>query len=155
MLRWPREDPPSAIDDRSWERLRYRGAPVKQRVLADLPGDAAPLAGDRVWQSFKQHCAAEGNLVPQLISQLEPQDPDPGMFQRRGPRGVIPSGTSRRSNVCRRGRPVMPRASRRMGRIAGKTLQSRRARLGCKSLAGHVLGERRRDYKRSLKRGYN
>ena len=44
------------------------------------------LLGDRVWQSFKQRCAAEGNLVPLLISQLEPQDPDPGMFRRRGPR---------------------------------------------------------------------
>ena len=48
-----------------------------------------------------------------------------------------------------RSRPTMPKASRRMGRIAGKTLRSKRARLGCKSLAGHVLGERRRSHKRA------
>ena len=74
----------SAIDDRFWERQRYRGAPVKQHVLADLPD--SPLIGDRVWQSFKQQCAVEGDILSLLISHLEPQDPDPGMFRRRGPR---------------------------------------------------------------------
>ena len=77
---------PSAIDDRFWKGLRYRGTPIKRRVLADLPDTAAPLIGNRVWQSFKQHCATEGNLVPLLISQLEPHDADRGMFRRRGPR---------------------------------------------------------------------
>ena len=57
---------------------------MKQHVVADLPDSGTALLGDRLWQSFKQRCAAEGNLVPLLISQLEPQDP--GMFRRRGPR---------------------------------------------------------------------
>jgi hypothetical protein len=77
---------PSAKDDRFWERLQYRGAPIKKHVLSDLSDSGAPLIADRVWQSFQQHCAAEGNLVPLLISQLERQECDPGMFRRRGPR---------------------------------------------------------------------
>jgi hypothetical protein len=44
------------------------------------------MVADQLWQSFKQRCTAEGNLVPLLISQLEPQECDPGMFRRRGPR---------------------------------------------------------------------
>ena len=77
---------PSANEDRFWERLRYRGAPIKRHVLADVPDSGAPLLSDRLWQSFKQHCAAEGNLIPLLISRLEPKDPDPGMFRWRRPR---------------------------------------------------------------------
>jgi len=77
---------PSAIEDKFWNRLRYGGAPIKQHVLADVRDSGEPLLRDWLWQSFKQHCAAQGNLVPLLISQLEPQDPDPGMFRRRGPR---------------------------------------------------------------------
>jgi hypothetical protein len=77
---------PLGIDERLWQRLRYRGAPIKKHVLSDLPDSGAPLIADGVWQSFKQHCAAEGNLVPLLISQLAPQNADAGMFRRRGPR---------------------------------------------------------------------
>jgi hypothetical protein len=86
---------PSAIEDMFWERLKYRGAPIKQHVLGDLPDSGAPLFSDRLWQSFKQHCAAEGNLIPLLISRLEPQGPDSGMFRRRGqrkPKGRDPFG---------------------------------------------------------------
>ena len=83
---------PLGIDERFWERLKYRGAPIKQHVLGDLPDSGAPLLSDRLWQSFKQRCAAEGNLVPLLISQLEPQECNPGMFRRRGPRK--PRGTN-------------------------------------------------------------
>ena len=53
-------------------------------MLGDLPESAAPF-GDTVWQKFKEQCAAEGNVLP-LIAESEPQDPDPGMFRRRGPR---------------------------------------------------------------------
>lgn len=78
---------PSAIDAKTWKRLRYRGVPLKQHVLAQVPASVAPLIGDdRALQSFKQQCAAEGNILPSLISQLEPQDPAPGMFRRRAPR---------------------------------------------------------------------
>ena len=77
---------PPAIDDKYWERLRYRGASIKEHVLAGFPESAAPLIGDRAWQSFKQQCAAEDNILPMLISRLEPLDAGPGMFQRRGPR---------------------------------------------------------------------
>jgi hypothetical protein len=76
----------SVIDDKTWERLRYRGAPIKKQVLADLPDSGAPLIADRVWQLFQQHCVANGNLVPLLISQLEPQECNAGMFRRRRPR---------------------------------------------------------------------
>jgi hypothetical protein len=82
-----------AIDDGSWKRLRYRGAPLKERVLADLPDSAPPLLRQRLWQSFKKHCAAEGSPIPALISQLEPQSVPPGMFQRRGPRKAKESGS--------------------------------------------------------------
>ena len=75
-----------ALGDKFWERLRYRGAPMKKHVLSDLPDSGTPLLSDRLWQSFKQHCAVEGNLVPLLISQLEPQECDPVMFPRRRPR---------------------------------------------------------------------
>jgi hypothetical protein len=77
---------PTGIDEGLWERLRHRGAPVKQRVLTSLPESAGPLVADRLWQSFKQQCAAQGNVLPLLISQLEAQDLDPGMFRRRRPR---------------------------------------------------------------------
>ena len=73
-------------DERLWERLRYRKVPIKKHVLGSLPESAGSMVADRLWQSFKQRCAAEGNLVPLLISQLEPQECDPGMFRRRGPR---------------------------------------------------------------------
>jgi hypothetical protein len=41
------------MDDKTWERLLYRGAPIKQRVLGDLPDSGGQLS-DRFWQSFKQ-----------------------------------------------------------------------------------------------------
>ena len=98
---------PLGIDERLWQRLRYRGAPIKKHVLSDLPDSGAPLIADGVWQSFKQHCAAEGNLVPLLISQLAPQNADAGMFRRRGPRkpkGSDPSVICRSSNAYKRRR---------------------------------------------------
>jgi hypothetical protein len=52
------------------QTVRHRGAPIKQRVLADLPDPGAQLS-DRFWQSFKQGCAANGNVLPKLLSQLE------------------------------------------------------------------------------------
>jgi hypothetical protein len=73
-------------DERLWERLRYRKVPIKKHVLGSLPESAGSMVADQLWQSFKQRCAAEGNLVPLLISGLEPQESDPGMFRRRGPR---------------------------------------------------------------------
>jgi hypothetical protein len=33
-----------------------------------------------------RNCAANGNVLPKLISQLEPPCPPPGMYRRRGPR---------------------------------------------------------------------
>jgi hypothetical protein len=86
---------PSTNDDRLWERLRYRKVPIKKHVLGSLPESAGSMVADQLWQSFKQHCAGEGNVVPLLISQLGPQDPDPGMFRRRGmrkPKGSDPFG---------------------------------------------------------------
>lgn len=77
--------PPSAIDDVTWDRLRYRGGPLREHVLAEPLDPTAPLLDDRVWQSFKEQCSADGNVIPQLIAHLEPQD-NPGMFRRRGPR---------------------------------------------------------------------
>jgi len=76
---------PNSINEKLWERLRYRGAPMKQHVLGDLPDSAAPF-GDAVWRSFKWQCAADGNIQPLLIAQSEPQDPAIAMFRRHGPR---------------------------------------------------------------------
>jgi hypothetical protein len=76
---------PSAIAvDSYFEHLRYRGVRLKKHVLSQ--DRAIPPFHDLVWQSFKKHCATEGNILPLLIYNLEPQDPDPGMFRRRGPR---------------------------------------------------------------------
>jgi hypothetical protein len=83
-------DPPS-IDEKLWERLRHRNVLIKQHVLASVPESAGPLVADQVWQSFKQQCAAECNAVPLLISQLDPQDLDQGMFRRR--RSRKPAGS--------------------------------------------------------------
>ncbi len=80
---------PSAIDNRYFEHLRYRGVRLKKHVLS--PDCAIPSFRDLVWQSFKEHCATEGNILPLLIYNLEPQGPDPGMFRRRRPRN--PKGT--------------------------------------------------------------
>jgi hypothetical protein len=38
------------LDDKAWERLQYRGGPIKQQVRDHLPESAAPF-GDAVWQS--------------------------------------------------------------------------------------------------------
>jgi hypothetical protein len=73
-----------SINDSSWERLQYRGKPVKLHVLASLPASTAPLLADQVWRSYQQQSADDGHLIPRLIAELEPQDP--GMFPRRGPR---------------------------------------------------------------------
>ena len=80
-----------AVDDEFWNRLRYQGAPIKQHVLGDLPESAAAFLGNSLWQSFKQFCAAEGNMLPLLVAESEPQDS--GMFRRRSqrkPRGSDP-----------------------------------------------------------------
>src|SRR5215472_4323802 len=58
------EPPSTAIDDKFWERLRYRKVPIKKHVQGSLPEPAGSMVTDQLWQSFKQHCAGEGNLVP-------------------------------------------------------------------------------------------
>jgi hypothetical protein len=79
-----------AMDDVPWESLRFRGARLKQYVLGNLPDCRNPSSRDLAWQAFKQHCEAEGNVLPLLIQGLEPQDAAPGMFRRRArkPRGT-------------------------------------------------------------------
>jgi len=109
---------PSAFEDAFWERLQHRDGCVKQRVLAGLPESGGPAVANHVWQSFKQHCAAEGNVLPLLVSQLEPQDLDPGMFDRRSPRRPkgsdpfedLPPGALSRRHV----EPVPPSAAERL-----------------------------------------
>src|SRR5262249_44134841 len=70
----------------SLERLRYRGVRLHQYIQNQLPDSANPLARDVAWQSFQQHFAADGNILPFLIQQVEPQESASGMFRRRGPR---------------------------------------------------------------------
>jgi hypothetical protein len=76
----------TTMDGKQWERLRYRGTRLKQRVLAQLPDTASGLAGELAWQSFTQHSAEQGNVLPELLARIEPQGPRPGMFKRRTPR---------------------------------------------------------------------
>lgn len=70
----------------SLERLRYRGVRLNQYIQNQLPDSANPVVRDLAWQSFQQHCAADGNVLPFLIQHVEPQEPPSGMFRRRGPR---------------------------------------------------------------------
>lgn len=77
---------PPIVNDRFWDRLRYHGTPVKDHLLRDLPDNAPQSFRDSAWRSFKQHCAAQGNILPLLIYQTEPQDSGQGMFRRRARR---------------------------------------------------------------------
>ena len=107
------------IDHRTWERLQLRGIPVKLHVIGDLPSPTAPLMADQVWQSYQQQCAEDGNVIPRLIAELEPQNP--GMFQRRRPRrpkgsdpfSDLPPAKRLRAEeefarLCRRWEPDLP-----------------------------------------------
>ena len=87
----------SAVANKYFEHLRYRGVRLKKHVLS--PDCAIPSFRDLVWQSFKEHRATEGNILPLLIYNFEPQGPDPGMFPRRGPRNRKGVASSR---ICLR-----------------------------------------------------
>jgi len=55
---------PIAGDNRDLEHLRYRGIHLNTHVMS--PDCATPFR-DLVWQSFKEHCATGGNILPLLI----------------------------------------------------------------------------------------
>lgn len=79
------------------------GSPLKQHGLDGLTESAAPF-GNTLWQAFKQQCAADGNILPLLITQSEPKDARLACSSdigRAGPRAVIRSGISRLLSASR------------------------------------------------------
>jgi hypothetical protein len=109
------------MDDNQCDRLRYRGTLLKQYVLAQLPDTASALASEPAWQSFMQYCTQRGNILPELLARTECQEPNPGIFKRRGrrkpknsdPFADLPPSKRLKANLefdrlCRRWAPDLP-----------------------------------------------
>ena len=64
---------PDSIDGRLWSVRDTGTHPSNIACSVDLPESAALLLGDTVWQSFKRYCAANGNILPLLITGIKPK----------------------------------------------------------------------------------
>lgn len=90
--RFPRNGPADPFPNSLWNNLRSEGIRLKDSLFKNEWRDFDPVMRELLWREFQQYWVDNGNFLPWLIYETEPQPEWVGLFERTRPR---PAGVGR------------------------------------------------------------